>query len=121
MIIPVHKIYSYQTLVYKNGKNTYKKQVYKDYQKELALYMNRLPKYTGDLEVKIKFHCKNRTVGDLDNITKPILDTLQACGVIKDDRYILHLSLTKTFGSKANMVEIEINEIKGEMKNEKRN
>lgn len=111
MIIPVHKILSYQTLVYKNGSRTFKKKAYHDYQTELSLHMNRIPKYSGDLRVVIYFHCKNRTVGDLDNITKPILDTLQACGVIKDDRYIVALELYKSFNHKANSVEIFINEL----------
>lgn len=50
-------------------------------------------------------------VGDLDNITKPILDTLQRNNKIYDDRYITKLNLSKSFGHKNNSIEIEIKEV----------
>lgn len=108
--IPLIKIYSYQTLVYKNGRNTYKKEIYHAYQKEIGMYLGKLQKIkTNDpISVKLHFKCKNKTVGDLDNITKPVLDTLQAYGAIKDDRYIVELVLTKTFNHESNSLVIEI-------------
>lgn len=64
-----------------------------------------------DIEVLINFKCKNKIVGDLDNITKPILDILQLNGNIRNDKQITKLNLSKTFGNKENSIEIEIKEI----------
>ena len=63
-----------------------------------------------DLAVTLTFNCKNRTVGDIDNITKPILDTLQRNKKIFDDRYITKLKVLKTFGNKENTIEILVEE-----------
>lgn len=64
-----------------------------------------------ELKVSIHFKCKNKVVGDLDNITKPILDILQLNGNIQNDKQITKLNLSKTFGNKENSIEIEIKEI----------
>lgn len=110
--IEVDKIWSYQTLVFKNGKNTYRKQVYKDYIKEMYYKgMNRLEKLESrSIGLKITFYCKTRTVGDLDNIAKPVMDTLEHYGIIENDRYVTELILKKVYGSKQNIIEIEIKE-----------
>jgi Holliday junction resolvase RusA-like endonuclease len=62
--------------------------------------------------VAIKFHSNTRAIGDLDNITKPILDILQSSGIISNDRYIIKLELSKVFGSKENIIEIDVSEYK---------
>ncbi len=49
-------------------------------------------------------------VGDIDNITKPILDILQVNGNIKNDKQIVELNLKKQFGAKENSIELEIGE-----------
>ncbi len=64
-----------------------------------------------ELEVTIHFKCKNKIVGDLDNITKPILDILQLNGNIQNDKQIIKLNLSKEFGFKDNLIEIEIKEV----------
>lgn len=112
MKIKVNKIRSYQTLVYKNGKNTFQKKEYKDYQKEI-MYQLKLPQINDlrELKVSILFNCKNKIVGDLDNITKPILDILQFNGNIKNDKQITELNLKKSFGYEKNTIEIEISEV----------
>lgn len=71
MFIKVDKIRSYQTLVYKNGNRTFRKKAYNDYIQEISLQLDK-KKYKGNVAVKVKFNCKNRTVGDIDNIYKPI-------------------------------------------------
>ncbi|MDD4733999.1 MAG: RusA family crossover junction endodeoxyribonuclease [Bacilli bacterium] len=112
-IVKVEKIRSYQTLVYKNGKKSYQKKVYEEYQKEIIYQLIGLPKINDlrDLEVSIHFKCENKTVGDLDNITKPILDILQRNGYIVNDKQITELNLKKSFGHKENTIEMEIEEV----------
>jgi Holliday junction resolvase RusA-like endonuclease len=112
-IIKVDKIRSYQTLVYKNGTKTFTKKEYKEYQKEIRYQLAGLPRINDnrELEVTIHFKCKNKVVGDLDNITKPILDILQLNGNIRNDKQIIKLNLSKEFGFKDNSIEIEIKEI----------
>lgn len=112
-IVKVEKIRSYQTLVSKIGKNSYQTKEYKEYQKEIIYQLIGLPKINDlrDLKINITFNCKNKVVGDLDNICKPILDILQLNGNIKNDKQIVELNLKKEFGSSENIIEIEISEI----------
>ncbi|HHX71280.1 MAG TPA: RusA family crossover junction endodeoxyribonuclease [Gallicola sp.] len=111
--IIVDKIRSYQTLVYKNGNRSFPKKEYENYKKEIRYQLVGLPKIEDlrELEITINFKCKNKIVGDLDNITKPILDILQMNGNIQNDKQITKLNLSKTFGNKENSIEIEIKEI----------
>lgn len=112
-VIRVDKIRSYQTLVYKNGNRTFPKKEYESYKKEIRYQLIGLPKIKDlrDIEVSINFKCKNKIVGDLDNITKPILDILQKYEYIKNDKQIIKLNLSKEFGFKDNLIEIEIKEV----------
>lgn len=111
--IIVDKIRSYQTLVYKNGNRSFPKKEYEDYKKEIKYQLVGLPRIEDlrELKVSIHFKCKNKVVGDLDNITKPILDILQMNGNIQNDKQITKLNLSKTFGHKGNSIEVEIKEI----------
>ena len=111
--IRVNKIRSYQTLVYKNGNRSFPKKAYEDYQKEIRLQLLKLNriKNLSDLRVTLHFKCKDKVVGDLDNITKPILDILQRNGYIVNDKQITELNLKKSFGHKENTIEIEISEV----------
>lgn len=111
--VKVDKIRSYQTLVYKNGNNTFQKKEYKEYQQEIRMQLMKLPRIKDlrDVSVSIHFKCKNKVVGDLDNITKPILDILQRNGYIINDKQITELNLKKSYGNKENIIEIEIKEI----------
>lgn len=110
--IKVDKIRSYQTLTYKNGRNSFRTKAYKEYIKEIRYQLIGLPIITDlrDLKANITFHCKNKVVGDIDNITKPILDILQMNGNIKNDKQIVELNLKKQFGAKENSIELEIGE-----------
>lgn len=107
MKIKVNKIYSYQTLVYKNGNRTFRKKKYTEYIKEIGDQLDTTP-YTGDVAITIIFKCKNRVVGDIDNITKPVLDTLQSYGVIENDKFVQELHLQKKYGVKYNEIDIYI-------------
>jgi Holliday junction resolvase RusA-like endonuclease len=111
MIVKVDKIRSYQTLVYKNGNRTFKRKAYMDYIRQIEQQLDISKTYTDNIEVKITFYSTTKAIGDLDNITKPVLDILQTCGIISNDRYINKLVLSKQFGSKENIIEIEILEI----------
>lgn len=109
----VDKIRSYQTLVYKNGRNTFKKKEYTDYQNEITYQLTGLVRINDMryIKVSIEFRNKNKVLGDLDNITKPILDILQRNGNIQNDSQIIELSLKKSFNHKDSSIVIEIEEI----------
>lgn len=111
MTIKVNKIYSYQTLVYKNGSKTFRRTKYIDYMREIGLQARSLGTFTGAVKVIIHFKNKTKVLGDIDNITKPILDTLQEYGIIDNDKNIHALCISKTFGSKENTIEIEVESI----------
>lgn len=110
----VDKIRSYQTLVYKNGQYTYSKKAYTDYKKQItnqlvgSSFKIENDKYAISLE--LEFECTNRVVGDLDNISKPIIDILQNHYNF-NDKYITELKLSKKFGYDHNKIKINIKEI----------
>lgn len=110
MQVRVNKIYSYQTLVYKNGSRTFRKKKYNDYIQEIGKQFTS-DTYKGDVAIWITFKCVNRVVGDIDNITKPVLDTLQSYGVIENDKFVQELHLQKKYGFKYNEIEIKIEEV----------
>jgi Holliday junction resolvase RusA-like endonuclease len=109
-IVEVDKIRSYQTLVYKNGSRTFKRKAYIDYIQSIQSQLHDIISYTDKVDVCIKFYSNTRAIGDLDNITKPILDILQSSGIISNDRNIVRLELSKHFGYKKNTIEIEVND-----------
>ena len=110
MIIKVDKIRSYQVLCYKNGYRSFRTKEYKDYIEEISSQLDK-KEYKGDVAISVHFRCKNETVGDIDNITKPILDILQINGIIENDRKVLKLELEKSFKHNENTIEIIIKEL----------
>ena len=106
--VEVDKIRSYQTLVYKNGSRTFKRKAYMDYIREIEKQLDTSESFTDSIKVVMTFYSNTKAIGDLDNITKPILDILQSSGIITNDRYITRLVLSKVFGSKKNIIEIEV-------------
>lgn len=114
--IKVNKIRSYQTLVYKRGYNSFQTEEYKNYQEEIRLQLLKLNRIKDlrDIKVSLHFKSKNKVVGDLDNITKPILDILQKYEYIKNDKQIIELNLKKSFNHKENSIIIEIIDISTE-------
>ena len=109
MRIKVNKIYSYQTLVYKNGNRTFRKKKYNEYIKEIGEQLDDVL-HEDDVSIHIIFRCKDKRVGDIDNITKPVLDTLQEYGVIKNDKQVIELHLRKIFNAKHNEIDIFLQE-----------
>lgn len=118
MRIKVKKIYSYQTLVYKNGNRTFRKKKYKDYLEEMGSQIETKT-YKGELTIHIIFKCVNKVVGDIDNITKPVLDMLQEYNIIENDKQVTELHLKKTFKNKHNEIDILIQETDQWMDEEK--
>lgn len=107
-VIKVDKIRSYQTLVYKSGYKSFRTKEYKDYIAEISDQLDLKPIDSKEIKVSLHFKNKNKVLGDLDNITKPILDILQMNKIIKDDRYIVELNLKKSYGNIENTIELEI-------------
>lgn len=108
--IQVEKIRSYQTLVYKNGHRTFRKKDYIQYLDKAKKQIEVTETFTGYTDINIKFYSTTKRLGDLDNITKPILDLLQEVQIITNDRNVKKLTLEKIFKTKTNYIEIEIKE-----------
>ena len=108
-IVWVDKIRSYQTLVYKNGQRTFKRKEYIQYTEQIKKQIDAWEYYTDDVEVRIDFYSHTKAIGDLDNITTPILDILQGT-VLANDRQVVKLKLSKNFGVKDSSIEIKIEE-----------
>ncbi len=110
--IKVDKIRSYQTLVNKRGHGSYRTKEYKAYIAEISYQLSSLKalERNASIMLKITFNCKHKTVGDIDNITKPIQDILELSGKINNDRQIHELHAKKTFGHDENTIEIELEE-----------
>lgn len=76
----------------KNSKGLSKSTRYMTWLNANGHTVNRLPKQTGPVDVVIKAARRitqkgkwSRTDGDIDNLAKPVLDLLVACGTIQDD------------------------------------
>lgn len=54
---------------------------------------------------------KYGAAGDMDNISKPILDYLEEIGIIDNDRYIVDMRIKKTFNNSEESIEIELREM----------
>lgn len=108
LIIQVEKIRSYQTLVYKNGHRTFRKKDYIQYLQEAKKQIDAWETFTENIQVSIDFYSHTKAIGDLDNITKPILDLLQETGIINNDKNITKLILTKNYGVTQSRIEITI-------------
>lgn len=106
----VEKIRSYQTLVYKNGRNSFPKKEYTKYKDEIISQLDGFIVIDDnrDLKVTLIFKNKNRVIGDLDNITKPIFDILQKNGNIVNDKQITDLNVKKRFNNEVSSIIIKI-------------
>ena len=112
--IKVEKIKSYQVCVFKNGYKSFRTKEYKDYIKEITPQISGLKRFTeGDLKATVHYKCKNRVVGDLENITKILIDILEEYGIFKNDKQITEMNLKKTFGYDENTIDIEIEKLWG--------
>lgn len=111
--VKVKKIRSYQTLVSKIGKRSYRTKEYNAYIQEVGYQINKLTPIPKGIDIKLTLHFKNKTkvIGDIDNITKPIQDILQISGKVVDDKDIRHLDAKISTGHKATSIVIEIEEI----------
>ena len=85
-IVKVPKIRSYQTLVYKNGSRTFRKKEYKDYKELIGQQLIRLEPISGPYSLDITFISRTKTIGDLDNIIKPISDILEDISKVDNDK-----------------------------------
>lgn len=54
-------------------------------------------KHSGNVEVEIKIHFRDKRKRDIDNFLKPCLDLLTKKGIIKDDSLIDKISIEKSF------------------------
>lgn len=115
--VKVPKILSHQSHSKMNGRgHRWTTKEYKQYQNIIGMQLAKLPKIESKEPVKVEliFNCNDRRVGDIDNITKPVLDTLQKKGKLYDDRYIEKLKVSKTFGHKECSIDIRIERLKNE-------
>ena len=85
-IVKVDRIRSYQTMVYKRGHKSFRKQEYKDYINEIALQLGKLKSIEGKYALKLTFISRHARVGDIDNLVKPISDILEMTKKVKNDR-----------------------------------
>lgn len=109
--IKVGNVYSYQSLVYKKGRNTFKTANYKAYEHEIGMQINHLKPTPPPYYIVIHFELKGGKRIDLDNASKPILDILQNHGLIDNDQNIVKLHLSKTNGNKDNIIRLQIESV----------
>ena len=112
--INVPKIRSYQTLVYKNGNRTFRKQAYKDYKAIIEPQLSGLQPILGAYSLTVAFYSRTKTIGDLDNIVKPISDILEDIGIVENDK-LCHELIARKFLDRSlenDEIEIHLSEIK---------
>lgn len=106
----VDKILSYQTQVYKNGHRTFPKASYKRYKRELGSQLKNMANiwHKRGVEIRMKVHSVNDTIGDEDNIKKPIYDTLEDYHKLFNDRYVRFSVFEKDVEAEENKIEVMI-------------
>ena len=67
----------------------------RQYQVDVAIALNGEQAINGRLRVSIQLHAPNRRKYDIDNRIKPLLDAIQACGMIEDDEAIDELRVLR--------------------------
>lgn len=63
------------------------------YHEEVGYTLKRIPKLLSKLVLEIAVIKPDKRKRDLDNLLKPILDTLQKCGVYEDDSQVVDLRI----------------------------
>jgi len=81
---------------------------YKAYEEEMLLRLPKEKMIKGNVEVYIVFFFKYPTKRDVDNCIKPILDIFVKKGYIEDDRFVIHLDITKQKSEKSEGFAFEI-------------
>lgn len=109
--IKVGNVYSYRTLVGRNGKLSYNTPKYVAYAHEIGMQINHLKPTPPPYYIVIHFELKGGKRIDLDNASKPILDILQNHGLIDNDQNIVKLHLSKTNGNKENKIRLHIESV----------
>jgi Holliday junction resolvase RusA-like endonuclease len=91
----VNKWHGYNT----KYKRFFKNPEYKIFQDEIILLLtqfknkNKIQTIEGDITVIIDVHCAKKR--DIDSSIKPILDSIQSSGIIKNDTQVNRLSVNK--------------------------
>lgn len=86
------------------------RQFTQDIEYSLLSQKNEIMPVSGNLEVICNWYLINNKKTDVDNLLKPLLDSLVENEIIKDDRFIQKLIVTK-HKSKTNHFDVEIKEI----------
>ena len=70
--------------------------------------------HSRKLQVSLKFWISKERLqnkkNDLDNLTKPVLDSMKRIGLIVDDSFVYHLEVSKFPTSGEEEVQLEVNE-----------
>ena len=109
--IKVGNVYSYRTLVGRNGKLSYNTPKYVAYAHEIGMQINHMTPVPPPYYIVLQFDLKGKKRIDLDNASKPILDILQNHGLIDNDQNIVMLHLSKTNGNKDNIIRLQIESV----------
>jgi len=90
----------------------FKTSEYKQFEKDFSMLIKaqKMKKHLGCVRIDIGFSFKN-SLSDIDNCLKPIFDVLVKNEIIKDDRFIVRLNVSKSI-SKNDFFYIEIYDTK---------
>lgn len=95
-VIEVNRIRSYQTLVNKLGYRSHRKQDYINYIQEIGYQINNIKAINGLYKLQLHFVSRYKTLGDVENISKPINDILQEHGKVTNDKNCVELLVTRS-------------------------
>lgn len=108
-----------QSFIYHGNGSGHTDQRVKDWQEQigleskLALLINKLSLFKGELSVQLDFILPDKKRKDLDNLSKAVLDSLNNV-IWEDDSQITKLVITKTINNKEVGVTIMIWKIEDE-------
>ena len=96
----------------RSGNNVFIKKSGKDFRKKVSFLfvLSKYKKLNGQLKIEILLYPPDRRKRDIDNVLKPLLDSLQHAGAFDDDSQIINLIIKKKDVKKEGYVFVNIEE-----------
>jgi len=99
---------------YRTGRGRmYKSKRLVQYETDIKDYLENVKyeKLTGDIKLTVQFNCKSRRKRDLDNMLKPLIDSLETNELFDNDNQIFEINCSKRIGCESDSTVIYLSEL----------
>lgn len=99
---------------YRTGRGRmYKSKRLTQYESDIKDYLDdvKYEKLTGNIKLTVQFNCKSKRKRDLDNMLKPLIDSLETNNLFDNDNQIFEINCSKQIGCESDSTIIHLSEI----------